>query len=240
MIQDHAWRDAWRRIDQELKSELAAFRAGTFPLEQMHRLRQYHRMLDAVAQAASASVTSHPGERPRWRGVGVAAAAAAAAFVVGVMSVGLAPEGPVRPLVTVSSKPVEFSMQQTSHTIDVPTVLPSSVTAQVTRSHTTRPRAAILTPKHTLILTLRATHRRPTSQRPVAYGVSVGGFANFKTADRMRHLVQSKGYVVDIFPIGKVSLVLTPPLATQRQAEYVMTGLQEIRLPAQLVAFRLR
>jgi hypothetical protein len=238
VIQEHAWRDAWRRVDQELKTEIAALRAGTLPLEQMRRLRQYHRMLDAVAQAASASATLHRRKRPRWRGVAVAAAAAA--LVIGVMSVGLVPEGPVRPVVTVSPKPIRSSMKRARHVVDLPGVLPSAAAAQATRSPMTRPRAAILIPKHTPVLTLRAASGAPMSQRPVAYGVSVGGFASFKTADRLKHLVRSKGYVVDIFPIGTGSLVVTPPLATQRQAEYVMTGLTEIRLPAQLVAFRLQ
>lgn len=74
---------------------------------------------------------------------------------------------------------------------------------------------------------------------PVArYAVSVGAFRNPAAADWMKHLVRSKGYIVDIVRHGAVSQVVTPSFRTRTEAERVARGFEEIQLPAHLVAWR--
>jgi hypothetical protein len=72
-----------------------------------------------------------------------------------------------------------------------------------------------------------------------AYVISVGDFANPIMADRLMHLIRSKGYIVDVARRGPVSQVVTPPYRTRRQAEYVVDALGRLGLPAKLVARRL-
>jgi hypothetical protein len=199
-IEEYAWRHAGGQLNEELLNEIAAFRAGARPLEELHRLRQYFRMLDAADNSSESEQRPRQPERPRWRAPVVATAVAAAALVIGAMNVGPAP--PMRLTVAaVFPKPPGAIYEGAS----IPGVIPFAVTAR-----------------------LRST---------VAYAVSVGRFASPKTADRMKHFVRRKGYVVEVVPRGSVSLVVTPPLSTRTQAEYVMNGLEVIGLPTQLVAW---
>ena len=105
-VEEQAWRDAWRRIDQELNDELAALRAGTRSLEDLPRVRQYLRMVDAVERRRA-----EPAGRSRLlsRGMPVmVAAAAAAAFIIGFIGHETAPvpkpAGHVTPVVAVLPK----------------------------------------------------------------------------------------------------------------------------------------
>src|SRR5713226_1915852 len=50
LIEAYAWRHAWRHIERELNKELADLRTGVRPLHSLRRVRQYMRMLDAVAE----------------------------------------------------------------------------------------------------------------------------------------------------------------------------------------------
>jgi hypothetical protein len=204
VVEEHAWGDARCRIDQELQDEIAAFRGGTRPLEALYRVRQYFRMLDAVARSAAASETPpSPVQRPGWP---VLAAAAVVALAIGTMVIGRSPKTALLP------KPPDFVLEGTG----VPSVIPSVAVARLP------------TPASPIAL------KRPT----ILYAVSIGGFASFETADLMKHLVRSKGYVVDVIPRGEVSLVVTPPLSTRGQADCVVNGLEGIGFPAHLLAWR--
>ena len=88
------------------------------------------------------------------------------------------------------------------------------------------------------------TERRLVSVRarwhPIAgYVISVGEFASPTMADRMMHLIRSKGYIVEVARRGRISQVVTPPYRTRQQAEYVAHGLEGLGLPANLMAWRL-
>src|SRR5579862_1749937 len=78
-VEAHAWDRVWRQLDQDLTDELIAFREGTRSLHNLHRIRQYFRMLDAAerAQTRQAERPSPTGS-DRWRRATVAAAAIAA------------------------------------------------------------------------------------------------------------------------------------------------------------------
>ena len=70
------------------------------------------------------------------------------------------------------------------------------------------------------------------------YAVSVGSYTNPAAADRMKHLVRSKGYIVDVIRRGAVSRVMTRLFPTRAQAELVARVFEEIQLPAHLVTWR--
>lgn len=71
-----------------------------------------------------------------------------------------------------------------------------------------------------------------------AFAVSVGTFVSPESAAQVKHLVQSKGYIVRIVPVGTLSQVVTPPCANRLQAERVARGLLATGVPAQLTSWR--
>jgi hypothetical protein len=145
--------------------------------------------------------------------VTAAAAAAAALLVVGLLSMGRTPQTPT---------PLPLPNRQAARvTAAVPGGIARRIVGSAVASYA--PAAAPLRPAH-----------RPRSG--AAYAVSVGTFASFITAERMKHLVMRKGYVVVVVPHGAVSQVMTPPYRTRAQAERVMRGLEGSGLPAHLAA----
>jgi cell division septation protein DedD len=88
----------------------------------------------------------------------------------------------------------------------------------------------------------RPAHRRraprPAARRTKpAYAVSVGTFASAEHADQIKHLVQSKGYIVRVVPVGMLSQVMTPPCADRTRAEHIARGLLAAGLPARLTSW---
>lgn len=167
-------------------------------------------------EAAQGAVVEPPRAEPRRAAVSAlaaAAAGAAAVLLVGLMGVGRAPHGSA-PLPAMNRGAARI-------TASVPR---NAVAQRIVRSAV----AAYLS-------AAPQTTRRP---RPRAgYAVSIGTFAAL-TADRIRHLVMSKGYIVIVVPHGAVSLVVTLPYRTRAQAEGVMRGLEASGLPARLTAWR--
>jgi hypothetical protein len=81
-----------------------------------------------------------------------------------------------------------------------------------------------------------ARGRPAVSGRP-AYAVSVGRFASAAQAERMKHLVGGKGYIVMVVPRGATSEVATRPYRTREQAVRVARGLAAAGVPAHLLAW---
>jgi hypothetical protein len=79
---------------------------------------------------------------------------------------------------------------------------------------------------------------RPITAYVTAYVIRVGEFVRPTMADRMMHVVRSKGYIVDVARRGPVSHVLTRPYRTRRQAGYAVHGLAALGLPATLITER--
>lgn len=233
----HAWCDAWPRIDRELKDEVAAFRNGTHSPQDLPYLSQFVRAWDAVVQGGSVpgelsraahrephSAPRRPesvGRTSRWGRATLAASAVIAALVTAVLQIG--PEGYGPAVGTIEHKrtePVPAAVQK----------LPSST-----------PHQAIVTGTTSLPHRTKAGIRSTTSQarRPArtAYVVVVGTFESPGAAEDMKRLVQGKGYVVNVVPHGAVSEVMTRPLRTRMQAEYVARGLEAVGLQAQLVVW---
>jgi DNA-binding NarL/FixJ family response regulator len=96
------------------------------------------------------------------------------------------------------------------------------------------PQALEVLVKATMLATreIESTKRRQIA----AYIVSVGEFASPTMADRVMHLIRSKGYIVDVARRGVLSQVVTPTYRTRSQAEYVVHGLEGLGLQAKLMA----
>jgi len=223
-IEAYAWHDVWRRIDRELKEELADLRTGERSLHELRRLQQYARMLDAAAVAAR-----KPEPRPvrpvamRW---GLAAAAAAAVFMIaGARLIGVT-EQRAQPVA-----PPDVATALWKH----PSVAESS------KSLTEAPPAAEAT-----ALKLAAPAPRPPAvtahivRRPVVlgYAVSFGQFANRAVADSAMHAIRRKGYLVHVAPVGSEAAVITRTYRTRVQAERLVHALAEIGLPAEVTTAR--
>ena len=78
---------------------------------------------------------------------------------------------------------------------------------------------------------VRAKRRRPAT---VGYVVTFGEFARDASADSMMHFIRSKGYIVDVSPVGEDSRVVSRPYRSRAEAARLVNALQEIGLPAQL------
>jgi cell division septation protein DedD len=83
--------------------------------------------------------------------------------------------------------------------------------------------------------TSRAVRPRKTAYVVV---VVVGTFENANTAEEVKRLVQSKGYVVHVVPQGTVYKVMTAPMRTRTQAEGVARGFEAVGLKPQLMEWQ--
>jgi hypothetical protein len=103
------------------------------------------------------------------------------------------------------------------------------------------PQALTVLAKATMLAVreIEAINRRPIATYVTAYAISVGEFVSPMMADRMMHLIRSKGYIVDVTRRGRIWQVVTRPYRTRKQAEYVVHGLDALRLPATLMARQL-
>jgi cell division septation protein DedD len=228
-IEAYAWRDAWRQIDRELNEELAELRAGARPLHRLPRLRQYMRMMDAVtkAQTSPDDVREDVAARPvrarlflgpmGWKAVAASAAAIAIVFLVASLKIGGPPAVPshvatmARPAaVLLAKRPAMAAPVEPGASAPVQAVSP------VQRE------------------TARVAHAGPRRLSAVAYVVSFGEFTRDASADSMMHFIRSKGYIVNVSPVGDESRVVTPPFRSRAQAAHLVDALQEIGLPAQL------
>lgn len=52
-LEEAAWRDAWREIEQRVKQEMLELKTGTREIKDLERLPQYLRLLDAVNESGA-------------------------------------------------------------------------------------------------------------------------------------------------------------------------------------------
>jgi len=207
LIEAYAWRHAWRHIEWEINKELLELHAGIHPVHRLRRLRQYMRMLDAVAQ-----VPSEAERKPIRRGMvawaTLAASAAAAAAVLSITPVRTwwIPQSAPGSIASIRPATTIFGNHQASA---LPTEPKISRNVRIART---------------------ARHRPPLEK----YAVTFGQFVNRTTADAMMHFIRSKGYIVYVARIGEDFRVVTRPYRTHAQAERLANALQEIGLPARL------
>lgn len=158
--------------------------------------------------------------RARWRAPAVVSAAVAAAFVVGIMAGGRGPAG----FLPSSGPNTEAALETTAPAKLSAYTLVKTVTARVAQS---------VAGTSTLALSQIAG-----SRAKAAYAVSVGRFESLAAAERMRHLVLSKGYIVVIVRQGAASQVVTPAYRTRGQAERIGHGLEGSGIPEEIVTLR--
>lgn len=81
--------------------------------------------------------------------------------------------------------------------------------------------------------------RRHTAAAPprarARYAVTVGTFTDPDAADRMRHIVLRKGFLVVVVRRGGLSEVVTPVFATRVEAERVVRGMEDSGIPPEIV-----
>jgi len=228
-VEAYAWRDVWRQIERELNEELADLRAGIRPLHGLRRLRQYMRMADAASQASRDATEARPARRAAvlWGGVarGGAFAAAAAAivgvFLIASLNIARVPQNP-GPLATTSPLATALLAKRPASEASAE----PKASGNVRIISTTGPVETALAAARAV----RAKHRLAT----LGYVVSFGEFTRDASADSMMHFIRSKGYIVDISPVGGDSRVASRAFRTRAQAARLVNALQEIGLPAQL------
>jgi hypothetical protein len=176
--------------------------------------------------SAVAKVGPEPGERSnaaapsRRRQAALVASTVIAAVATAVLVIRPAPHGPaVRtmehgPATQVSAAAVQKRPVPAPHQEIAAGVVPSAAKAGV--------------PPMT---------SRALPPRKAAYVVVVGTFESAKTAEEMKRLVQSKGYVVHVVLQGPVSKVMTAPMRTRTQADGVARGLEAAGLRPQVMAW---
>jgi len=229
-VEAYAWRDVWRQLDRELNEELADLRAGIRPLHGLRRLRQYMRMVDAASQAPRGAKEERPARRAavlwggaaRWGAFAAAAAAIAGVFLMASLNLVRVPEHPGSLATTSPLTAVLLAKRPASAVSAEP-----RASGNVRIISTTGPVETALAP---VGAARRAAHRLAI----LGYVVSFGEFARDASADSMMHFIRSKGYIVDISPVGEDSWVVSRPYRTRAQAARLVNALQEIGLPAQL------
>ena len=219
LIEAYAWRHVWRRIDRELNEELADLCSGLRPLHSLRRLRQYLRMLDAVAEMPHV-VALRPVRRRvvAWAAFAASAAAVAAVLLLTPLNTTRAPESTSRPVA--SNQPA--TTQRPARAVPEPRAQGNEQVAPATRPDEVSRGTAV------------ATRTAPRRAALAKYAVSFGEFVNSTAADAMMHLIRSKGYIVYVAQVGEEFRVVTRPYHTRAQAERLVSALQEIGLPAKL------
>jgi GAF domain len=180
---------------------------------------------DQLAEArGSLEERSNAAGPSRWRRAILVASTVIviAAVAIAVLKIGQGPHGPAvrtiehKPAAQVAATAVQKRPVPTPHQAIAPRVVPSVAKAGVPP---TTPRAL-----------------RP---RKAAYVVVVvvGTFESANTAEKVKRLVQSRGYVVHVVRQGKVSKVMTAPMRTRTQAEAVARGLKAVGFQPQVMVW---
>lgn len=175
-----------------------------------------------------AKVGQEPGEgtnaagRSRWREAAPVAITAIATVAIAVLVIGRAPHGPA--VRTMEQKPAAQASATVVQKPPAPTPHPA-ISAGVVRSAAAKTGA-------------RPTTSRVLPPQKTAYVVVVGTFESPSAAEEVKHLVQSKGYVVHVVQQGTVSKVMTAPMRSRTQAEGVARGLETVGLKPQLVVLQ--
>lgn len=171
---------------------------------------------EALLRWQATSAPARPASAWRWRAPAAFATAVAAVFLAG-HALSVAPQRQSPPRLAEDAPHVGTAAQA------------RLVTAASSRSLVIRPRrsgaapARVAAPAQT-----RPTVWRPTTAR---YAVDVGTFASSDAADRMRHQLLRKGYMVVVLRSRGVSHVVTPPYATRALADDVVRGMKASGIP---------
>ncbi|MGH2452869.1 MAG: hypothetical protein ACRDF5_03775 [bacterium] len=216
-IDEEAWRHTWGRIDSEIRQELQQFQRGTRAVGELHRMRQYVRLLEILSEAAPETIAAGSSRRlipliprrpiraARWA---IGAAAAAAAILLFLLA----------PAEQLAPPTVDAPVQRREALAPAPPP-PAPPVAQ------TAPRV----PPVTIVKRAQVARR----VRPIAgYVMSYGRFTSLKAAQACAQRIRSKGYMANVDRVGSSFRVLGRIYTTRFDAERMAKNLQEINLPA--------
>lgn len=232
-IDDEAWRHVWGQIDSEIRQELKQFSRGTRAVSELHRMRQYVRFLEILAQAAPGAVTAGQPRTATFLTARWPLRAAKAAAVVGLAAAAL-----LLFLLVPSEPPV-------TPTADAPPRMPQTAPQSVAparpamtdhATHQAAPPTTVRAPeKPAPAMAVRprrsAQIRRPL--KPIAgYAMAFGKFTSLTAAQTCARRVRSKGYAATVVRAGQVFRVVGRIYPTRARAEQMAKNLREINLPA--------
>lgn len=231
-IRSRAWLDAWKHIERELQDELRDFREGTRALHDMPRVRQYMRMLDAMAKEP-AEARERAGRGRFIAAVAFATAAAAAAVVI----------------LATTPMPISQGPQEAPEAIRVAPPATISAPKEPSTASVAKPRRK--SPANAAVKG-RASSRAVATSRPArtvgaaggaaglsaitGYMVDFGEFANRAPAEIRMRLMRAKGYIAYVTQVGDSFQVVTRPYRMRDHAERLANALNEIGLPATIRA----
>jgi hypothetical protein len=232
-IEEEAWQHVWGQVDSETRQELKQFSRGTRAVTELHRMRQYVRFLEILAQAAPGAGAAGLPRRRTFLTTQWPLRAAKAAAVVGLAAAALLlfllvpGEPPVAPTADVPQRVPQRAPR--------PVVPPRpAVTGQA--NHRAVPVATVRTPQKPA--PVAAVRARRTAQirrhlKPIAgYAMAFGKFTSLNTAQACARRVRSKGYAATVVRAGQTFRVVGRIYPTRTRAEEMAKNLREINLPA--------
>lgn len=231
-IRSRAWLDAWEQIEREIKDELRALREGTRSLHELPRVRQYMRMMDAMAREP-VEARERAGRREVITGMTLATAAAAIAVIVLAITPIEIARSPQEPQNIRIAPPATIpSTKEPSRLAGAPQGRRPAASADVKARSPARPVAT----SQRNARTVGAAGGAAGLSAITGYKVGFGEFASRAQAEIRMRLIRAKGYVVHVAQVGDSFHVVTRPYRGRIQAERLANALSEIGLPATIQA----
>jgi len=222
-LEKYAWQHAWRQMEKEVRRELQQLRDGTLTIKELRRMRQYLRLLEALAEEApqatpkmtfaarvGMAVRSLP--RPRPRAAALAFAGGVAAGLLAFVLLSANQMTPPSPMALAPSQQVDTTAQPAPSARARPSPGEPSNVGRAVRKNV-------------------APSGKPES-RVAGYATVFGRFTSAEAARVRARLVRTKGYVAKVVPAGEAFRVLGRIYTTRSDAERMARILRQIGLPA--------
>lgn len=221
-IEKAAWPDVWDRIEAEIHQEIREFRTGV-SLEHLSRIRQYLRLLQALAEARPEKQAAIIGARWIDRLVGPlprVAGVAVAGLLVGLLLSAIpqlsgTPEtaAPAPPMIAPAS-PQVARLDNRGGSVPSPLMSKGSIDTKSTQSGLRRTRIA-------------------------GYATVFGQFTTFEAAQVRARLDRTKGYLARVVWTGRAFRVVGRVHPVRSDAIRMAKIFREIGLPATVQSVRL-
>jgi len=216
-IEEEAWRHVWGRLDSEIRREMKQFHRGTRGVAELHRMRQYVRLLEVLAGAPPEATVPGPLRRPIPLFAPRPGRAAKMAAAVGLAAAAL---------LLFLLVPAERMLPPT---VDAPEQRRVAVAPAPPPPAPPVGQTATRVPSVTTVKRAQVSRR----VRPIAgYVMTFGRFTSLKAAQACAQRIRSKGYMAKVDRVGRSFRVLGRIYTTRFDAERMAKNLQEINLPA--------
>ena len=217
-IEEHAWKHAWGEIESEIRRELRQLRSGTRTVPGLHRMRQYVRLIEALAEAVPGTMVAGTTRRPiplfSRRSPRLAKLAVAG---------GLAAAGLLAFLLPSAEPPIPSAAVAPAQGPQA--VAPSPPFA----AGSGYPRLAAPSSNSDAA---RDTRLAGQVKPGAGYATIFGRFTSLKAAQICARRVRAKGYLATIVRAGTSFRVFGRTYPTRRHAEQMARIFREIDLPA--------